>query len=300
MFACSPNRSDEYMNAGTAEQICSLLRSKGFESLHIGGGEPFMNFEKLLEVIEAVQKSGLLIEYVETNGFWMSDEDRAKQYLSALRALKVERLLISLDAFHAEYIPVDMPLRLAETCKQYGIEPIVWQRQFESMFNGFEQGKTHARNELEELISPGYVLETARAYGLQFNGRAINIENEYLPCKPLAEIVAHSEPCNNLKRTDMMHVDLYGNYLVSWCAVIAIPLAGAVNGIPKGKYPILETLLSDGVVGLLEYAKNKGFEPAKEYTSSCALCFHIRHWLAESGNYPELYVEYFREALSHY
>jgi len=300
MFACSPNRSDDYMNIETAESICSMLYSKGFESLHIGGGEPFLNFDKLLKIVDVVKKSGLLIEYVETNGFWMSNDTMTKHYLAKLHEHKVERLLISLDAFHVEHIPINLPLRLAELCHEYEIKPIVWRKQFEQELRGLDLMKTYTRNELEKQLSPTYIYDTAKVYGLQPSGRAINIEKEYSPYKLIDEIIATPHPCHNLRKTDAMHLDLYGNYLVSWCVAMAIPFEEAVGGISKGKYKIFETLLSEGVAGLLEYANAKGFKPDDYYTSSCALCFHIRHWLSENGNYPELYPDYFREALLYY
>jgi len=288
------------MNADTAKRICKVLKEKDLHSLHIGGGEAFLNFNGLLKVIEAVNESEISIEYVETNGFWVSDEKKTEQYLRSLKENGVDRLLISLDAFHAEYIPVGYPLHLADVCKNFGIKPIVWRKEFEDKINNFDKEKIHSRNELEKLLSPNYILEYSLAYQLQFNGRAINIEKEYYPSRPLSEIVANSKPCYDIRRTDGVHVDLHGNYLMSWCAVIAIPIEEAVRGLPKDKYPIIEILLSEGVGGLLKYAENQGFQPNDGYTSHCALCFHIRHWLSETGKYPELYPEYFREALAFY
>ena len=41
LYACSPERTDGYINEATAESVASLLRTAGCYSVHIGGGEPF-------------------------------------------------------------------------------------------------------------------------------------------------------------------------------------------------------------------------------------------------------------------
>jgi len=91
---------------------------------------------------------------------------------------------------------------------------------------------------------------------------------------------------------------MYGRYIPPGCTGIVIPLEEAVNGIPDGKYPVYETLLSGGIKGLLEYAGSKGFTTADDgYPSGCALCFHIRRWLCENAPAPELDHEFYVEAM---
>lgn len=300
LFACSIERDGRYISSDAAERICTLLREKGSQSVHIGGGEPFLNFDGLIKVVEAVRRSGLEIDYVETNGFWVTDEKQALQYLHALKRAGANKLLISFDPFHAEYVPVKLPLRLAEICQHAGFKYLLWKEQFQTMLDCVEHEKIHSRAELEKLISPCYVLETAHIYRLNMCGRSINIEKEYSPRKPVGEIITKSQPCRNLLKTNFLHVDLYEKYVMPGCTGITIPFAEAVEGIPKGRYIALETLVSNGVAGLLEYAKGIGFEVDEEYTSPCGLCFHIRHWLSETGNYPELDPEHYKAALAHY
>jgi hypothetical protein len=153
---------------------------------------------------------------------------------------------------------------------------------------------------LERLISSDYVLKTAQNYGLHLSGRAINIEEEYSSLKFVDSIV-DSRPCRRLLSSDHFHVDLNGKFIPPGCTGIVIPLQETVRGIPDGKYPVFEALLSGGTVALLQYARTLGFvENQQGYTSGCALCFRIRHWLCQHGAYAELDSEYYSEALSHY
>ncbi|MCL2704215.1 MAG: 4Fe-4S cluster-binding domain-containing protein [Defluviitaleaceae bacterium] len=297
LYACSPDRSEGYISKPEAESIGKLLRDGGCRSAHIGGGEPFLDFERLLELIRTVTRAGITVEYIETNAFWAADEVQSRRYLKELKRSGADALCISLDPFHAEYVSPQLPIRLAEICNGTGFRFFLWQDKFTKMLSGID--KACSRAELERLISPGYILKTAQNYGLHMGGRAINIEAEYAAVKP-AENIINARPCRNLLSSGHFHVDLYGRFIPPGCTGIAIPLDEAVNGIPDGKYPVLEVLLSGGVAGLLAYAKNLGFRESSGYTSGCALCFHIRHWLSEHAECPELFAEHYKESLKYY
>ena len=67
MFASGPACSKEYMSESTAESVAGLLEKANTASVHIGGGEPFMNFEGLCNLIEALNRHNVGIDYIETN-----------------------------------------------------------------------------------------------------------------------------------------------------------------------------------------------------------------------------------------
>ena len=154
--------------------------------------------------------------------------------------------------------------------------------------------------ELENLISSDYVIKTAQSYGLHLSGRAINIEEEYSVRKSV-DLIVDSRPCRRLLSSDHFHVDLHSKFIPPGCTGIAIPLEEVVRGIPDGKYPVFETLLSGGIAELLRYALTLGFvENPQGYTSGCALCFHIRHWLCQHDTYTELDLEHYMESRKYY
>ena len=299
LYACSPDRKADYITKEAAEEICELLIKGGCRSVHIGGGEPFLDFKGLFVLLEAIQKAGIRVEYVETNGFWAVDESQAESYLRALSQVGVDTLCISLDPFHAEYVPFMLPLRLAEICQRNHFGYFLWQERFLQSLAQVSPTKAHSRAALEDQISPRYVYEIARRYGVNMGGRAVNIEGEYVKPSPLQDLLK-GKPCRDLFSTDHFHVDLYGRFIPPGCTGIAIPLDEVIEGIPNKKYPALEALLSSGVEGLLNFAQEKGFKPALEYTSSCTLCFYIRKWLSENADCPELDQSHYEASLTYY
>jgi len=300
LYACSPKRSGGYISRAAAGDISGLLREGGCRSVHIGGGEPFLDFNGLIELIKTVTSAGIPVEYVETNAFWATDAHQVETRLRALSNAGADTLCISLDPFHAEYVPVRMPLYLAEICRRTNFGFFLWQEKYLPALSRLDSNKTHSRAELERLISRDYIAKTAQSYGLHMGGRAINIEAEYSALKPV-DSVADSRPCYSLLSSDHFHVDLENRFIPPGCTGIAIPLEEVTRGIPEGKYPAFEALLSGGTVKLLRYALARGFEEnPKGYTSGCAMCFHIRRWLCENDACAELNPEHYSESLEYY
>jgi len=289
-----------YMSQADMDAVCATLRTGGCRSVHIGGGEPFMDFEGLLCLLKTAHNHGIVVEYVETNGYWATDEDKVKSYLQALTDAGADTLCISVDPFHAEYVPYARPVRLAELCGRYGFGCFLWQQRFLPMLSGVDATKAHSREALDAAV-PDYVLKTAQAYGLRYGGRAINIEAEYMPVKPLEKLMAAKSPCRELLSTNHFHVDMYGRFIPPGCTGIAIPLDEMITGLEPGKYPAFEALISGGVAALVAFAQKKGFCPnSLGYTSACAMCFHVRHFLSKQECYPELVKEHYEQSLAHY
>ena len=300
LYACSPERTDGYITEKVAESVASLLRKAGCCSVHIGGGEPFLYFEGLLRLIRILSKARISVEYIETNAYWASDTDQCKKHLQELMRAGADALCISVDPFHAEYVPIELPLILAETCRSVGFGYFLWQERYLPMMARLDRRKIHSREDMEKLISPRYILETSKSYGIHLSGRAIGIEAEFSTSNPVSDIISN-HPCRNLVSGSHFHVDMNGNYIPPGCTGIIIPLNEAVDGIPSGKYPVYEILLSSGTEGLFQYVIKKGFIASKEgYPSNCALCFHIRHWLTENAPSPELDPEHYVEALKYW
>jgi hypothetical protein len=278
-------------------EICRLLRKGGIGSVHIGGGEPFLDFQGLAMAVEELRDAGITLDYIETNAFWAAGAD-GPAMLKRLRSLEVEALCISVDPFHAEYVPYALPLRLAKLCEKNGLGYFLWKQQFLPALSRLDAVKTHSRAGLEAVLGDAYISNTARLYGLRIGGRAVNIEGEYAGRGALADFT-DSKPCGDLLSTGHFHVDADCCFIPPGCTGIRIPLAEAVEGIPEGKYPVFEALYYGGTGALLEFARGQGFVPEKTYPSRCGLCFRVRAFLAGKG-FAELDADHYEESLKYY
>lgn len=78
----------------------------------------------------------------------------------------------------------------------------------------------------------------------------------------------------------MILMPLYGNFIPQSCPSFSIPLRELVHGADPGKYPIFNSLKSEGIGGFVELAvKEYGYKPREEYVEKCDLCYDIRNYL---------------------
>ena len=303
LYSCSPTRGDGYVDENTAKEICVLLRKGGCASVHIGGGEPFLDFDGLLMVIRKLKEADITLDYIETNAQWVVEAQTLKEARRKLECLLAEgagTLCISIDPYHAEYVPYSAPLALADLCEKTGMDYFLWKREFLRALSRIDPQKTHSRTEMEKAFSRDYIHNTAKLYGIGYGGRALNIEREFGDLSPTESFAGESAPCRNLLSTGHFHVDMFGYFIPPRCTGIRVPLSEAVDGIPEGKYPAFEALYSGGVSSLLDLARGHGFSPNQEgYPSKCNLCFYLRHFLCEKG-LPELDKTHYEEALKYY
>ena len=312
LYACSPARDSSYISEEMAEKICESLLKGGCRSVHIGGGEPFINLDGLIMMIRALKRNGITLEYTETNAYWAADiysqqsflQD-AREILQILLAEGADTLCISVDPFHAEYVPYGAPLALAKLCEKTGMNYFLWRQESLYDLSKLDSQKIHSRADMEKILSAGYIYKAARQYGTTYGGRAVNIEREFAGHFPAENFTGKKTPCRNLLSTGHFHVDLNGYFIPPGCTGIRIPLTEAIAGIQKGKYPVFEALYDGGISGLMEFALKHGFsaenaEPKNQgYPSKCNLCFYIRKFLSEK-DFVELDKEHYRQALKFY
>jgi hypothetical protein len=325
LYSCSPTRGGGYINEQPADEVCRLLRKGGCRSVHIGGGEPFLDFEGPLMMVRKLGSAGISLEYTETNAFWAADGPQAEgsgrkeaaEKLKRLLAEGADTLCISIDPYHAEYVPYAAPLALAELCDRAGMNYFLWKREFLPALSRLDAKKAHPRPEMEKVLSEKYIPNTARLYGIGYGGRAVNIEREFAAgpgggLHPAEHFAGDASPCRNLLATGHFHVDMDCRFIPPRCTGIRLPLREAVEGIPPGKYAAFEALYSGGVSALLTLARGLGFAPGEaarsaarsaaypaDYPSKCGLCFHIRRFLSEK-DFPELDRNHYEEALKYY
>ena len=167
LYSCSPTRRPGFMSEESAEEICRLLRKGGCRSVHIGGGEPFLNFDGLLMMIRKLKKAGINLEYTETNAYWAADISENKETIEKLKllsAIGAKCFCISIDPFHAEYVPYGAALNLAKLCEKTGFDYFLWKGEYIPALSRLDPGKAHSRADMEKNLSGKYVLSELKVY----------------------------------------------------------------------------------------------------------------------------------------
>ncbi|MGA2679044.1 MAG: radical SAM protein [Sedimentisphaerales bacterium] len=264
--------------------------------IHITGGEPFLYWEHLLEILREAKKNNLgpachgeahqrsRVDTIETNGFWAVDEKIVKERIKSLDELGMSRLKISCDPFHQEYVDIELVRRLAKTAKELLGDARVLVRWGKYLDKPVEMKNitTGERNK--------HYVEALKDYPCRFTGRAAGGIAELVASQTVEQIASRN--CSNtFLDAKGVHIDPYGNIFSGTCSGIIIgntakrPLAEIWQNWQPSNDKIIETLFNSGPAGLLDEAIKAGYTQSKLYAGKCHLCTSIRRFFFDKGLY---------------
>jgi MoaA/NifB/PqqE/SkfB family radical SAM enzyme len=301
MYACSPRWKADWLSEKDAEKILNQLADKIQPSpfgpneiginygLHFTGGEPFLNFDLLLKIVEMANEHGIPSTFVETNCFWCTNDETTRGKLEQLKKVGLHGILISVNPFILEQVPFERTERAAKISKEiFGKSVIIYQGFFYHQFKGFN---------IKNCLSFEEYLQKA--------GHESLYHIELLPMGRVAYKLAHlykkypakiffGESCREeLTRNWHIHIDNYCNYVTGYCGGISLGDArdlDSLHEIDLDKKPILEALVTD-LKKLYEFGVEEFEykELAEGYISKCHFCVDIRKCLAkQTDEFEEL------------
>ncbi|MFP4521967.1 MAG: radical SAM protein [Fibrobacterota bacterium] len=291
LYNSSPSRSSDYINKETAVSNIQKIVSLGCRSIHVGGGEPFLNRRGLIGFLETARQEGIGIEYIETNSSWCIDQESSTSFLRDVKDLGVNTLLVSMSPFHNAHIPFVKVKRLLECCRKAGISVFPWVAGFMPDIERFDINKVHTFDEYEAEFGPDYLKEVLSRYWISAGGRALSLLEKVSGKIPAEEIIGKSCGCRELENVSHFHLDLYGNYIPGLCAGLSVRTEDLGKELSFEKYPVLTLLNENGPGALARYASREyGFTPELSYNSKCHLCRDIRRFLVaeKKSGFPEL------------
>jgi MoaA/NifB/PqqE/SkfB family radical SAM enzyme len=219
---------------------------------------------------------------IETNGFWAVSDSIIEKRITILDELGIDRLKISCDPFHQEYVDIKLVRRLAEKAVELlGPERVLvrWEKYLD---NPVEMKNISAGELKQRYIS------AMKDYPCRFTGTAAGKLADMVRTKPLNSLISLN--CRDaFLGAKAVHIDPYGNVFSGTCSGI---IMGNVNDKPLDQIwkqfspdnnKIIKTLFNKGPGGLLEEAVTLGYKPAELYASKCHLCTDIRQFLFNKG-----------------
>ena len=289
-YNCGPDK-DGLMPVDTAIDAWRSLRTLarrgglagGSARVHLTGGEPFLYWERLREILDQARTQRLGgADLVETNGFWASDEKIVTQRLGILDELGVRRLKISTDPFHQEYVDIEPVRRLAQIATEMlGSERVLvrWRKYLENPVDIKNLTAEQRRTELVRAMED---------YRCRFTGRAAMKLAERAASESMESLTAMSCKADFLGAKGV-HIDPFGNVFSGTCSGIII---GNVNQRPLDEIwrqfeptqsDLVETLFNRGPAGLFCKAVELGYREADLYADKCHLCTSIRQFFFDKG-----------------
>lgn len=109
---------DAEVAANAIREVCNNYK---IESLMTFGGEPLLYPEVVCQIHKTATEMGIPKRDLITNGFFTKDRNRIKEVVEMLFDSGVCKILLSVDAFHQETIPLEPVKYFAECVKKAGI-----------------------------------------------------------------------------------------------------------------------------------------------------------------------------------
>ncbi len=301
MYACSPRWRSNWLTRGDVELILRQLATRikpspyGSESvgvnygLHFTGGEPFLNYDLLLDAVKIADELKIPSTFVETNCFWCIDDEQVDEKLTALKQAGLKGILISVNPFILEQVPferIERAVRISE--KIFGDNTMIYQDIYYNQFR--RMGLKNTLDFDQYLKENAWTLHYSELLPM---GRACYKLNRLFAKHP-AKAFFNESCLSELSRNWHVHIDNYFNYMTGYCGGISLgdarDLGSLMKGIDLQDKPILRALVSS-IKNLYEFAvKEFNYKEREEgYISKCHLCIDIRrHIVQQTDEFKEL------------
>ncbi len=298
-YVCSGPDAAGDMSVETGLAIWEGLQSASPHGcrIHIGGGEPFGRWAALIELARRAHAGGLgPLQTVETNAYWASDANIVRRRLSALDAAGMERLTISADPYHQQFVPIDrvrLAARVGEEVLGAERVRIRWRDWAQDGFDTADLSEPERRQVFAEYARRGRDRLGGRA-AVQLAGN--------LQLRAAADFADYS-CAGPLLRSQHVHVDGEGVLCPGTCAgivlaratdsesvgriwrALAARFADSNDSHPRGA-DVLGLLATGGPTALARTAAELGYRTRAEgYAAKCHLCWDVRRWLFERGTF---------------
>ena len=104
-----------------ADAMRKIVAEYDIKTVMTFGGEPLLYPDAVGRIMTAAKELNIPKRQVITNGYFSKNADRIREVANGLALCGVNDLLLSVDAFHQETIPLDVVKRFAAEAKGCGI-----------------------------------------------------------------------------------------------------------------------------------------------------------------------------------
>lgn len=270
-----PRREHHVPVEESCQAVRFLAEQYEMKSVMTFGGEPLLYPEAACAIHRTAREYGIPCRQIITNGFFSRDEGRIREVAQGLADAGVNDVLLSVDAFHQETIPIE-PVRIfAKALKEAGIAKARFSPAWvvNEAFDCPENART--REILASLADTG--LPVHEGNDIFMAGNAAKHLAAYYPPPSLdmsdrCGTMPYTEPLTN---QSSLSIEPGGNVTV--CGfVIGNVLHDSMQAIVARYDPFAEEGMRDaaqGVPGLLALAEKRGIavDMGRCY-SVCDLC----------------------------
>ena len=278
----SPLRNDVMDVEDAHNYLTEAIAVSDIQSFMVFGGEPMLYPERAMAIFEMAHQLGIPRIEMITNGVWGRDMENAEKLAEKLKTAGLTKVNISVDAFHAQYIPIEYPRNAALALLKAGVEDVKWNVAVIKSINADNEYDKKTKQMLKKLEPVGIGASFVKIMPV---GRAEQNLRELFRREPLIG-PCEGEPIigNALKNPESICIEPTGQVNICWDLAIGNarekPLSRIISEYDWQKNPIIKTLVEEGPTGLLKLPKAHDYKlQENHYINKCHLCTEIRKTL---------------------
>ena len=274
-----PERTKHVLSQKAIETIQNLSALFNVTSVMTFGGEPLLFPDVVCAIHKKSADCGIAARQLITNGYFTKNKERCAEVAKKLAAAGINNLLISVDAFHQETIPIEAVYQFAHAVVAAGIEGVSLQPAWVVNEDNDNVYNAETREVLSRFSNLGIPINGGN--NIFMAGNAARYLAEYYP-KPNLNL---SDQCGSMPYTDPLtqisSLSIVPNGDVMICNFVigniyTEDIAEIVARYNPYKNKYVRAILEGGAKGLLSCAKKTGIaiDTAQCY-SICDICHKI-------------------------
>jgi len=269
------------VNADSAVNAVEQLAKKfTIESVMTFGGEPLLFATTVCKIHAAARDCGIPKRQLITNGFFTNDSKKIDDTAKALCNAGITDILLSVDVFHQEFIPLEPVIEFAEALLKYNVPSL----QVHPAWVVDENHDNPYNNETKRLLKifNQKGINTTNGNNIFPSGNAVKHLGEYF--SPPGEIDLSGQ-CGSFPYTSRLDdIGCFGinpNGDVNLCSIsigniYSDNILDIVDNYDPYSNPAWRAVLSGGVVELMQYAQKQGVSvDISDCYSPCGVCRKI-------------------------
>ena len=253
------------------------------ESVMTFGGEPLLFADTVCKIHAAARDCGIAERSIITNGYFTDDDDKINLTAKQICASGVNDILLSVDAFHQEFIPITAVERFAAALLSHGMQNLkihpAW------VIN--EENDNPYNEETRRLLKTFSDKEIPVTSGndIFLSGSAAVHLSEFYPARQAIDLSDLSDFCGSEPYTErpdnVSCISISPNGGVNICSQIGNiyenDILDIIGSYDPYSIPPLRAVLDGGVRGLLDYADSLNVKAdLNGCRSACQVCRKVR------------------------
>ncbi len=243
------------------------------------GGEPLLYYNDVKGILGEAADCGIGKRQLITNGFFTNKQDKLMVAVAALEVAQVNDILLSIDAFHQETIPLEPVHEFARRVKEGNQIPIrlhpawVVNQEHDNPYNIRTKQLLAQFEDLELTVSRGNNIFPA--------GKALEYLSEYFP-EPKLDLsyrCGAAPYSTRLDQVDSISIEANGDVTVCCFRIGNVyeeDILAILDRYNPYNTPMMKELLEEGASGLVAYAVEQGMElDLNKFHTPCGVCRHI-------------------------